>query len=334
MNLKTHRQYIVLALILAIGALLFFSLKGFINAFLGAILFYVLLKPWMIFLVYKKSWNASLAASLLMLLSFLVILLPVALVSMLMYGKIKELVVHSDEVSAHFLALLSDVEKWFNVPLPIGDLMQKSVGFVQNLAGGILNESASTLGAMVMMYFFLFFLLIRVRILEKELMRWMPFSRNSSIQFGNELVSMTHSAAIGIPVIAIIQGLFAWLAFLIAGMNETFFWASITALVSVVPVVGTALVWIPASIFLLAEGHTWQAIFLMTYGAVVLSNIDNVVRFFIQKKFADVHPVITMLGVVVGLHYFGLPGILFGPLLISWFLLLVKKYQEEFIGRR
>jgi predicted PurR-regulated permease PerM len=329
--LKKHRQYIVLSLLIGLGLLLFFSLKGFINAFLGAVLFYVLLKNWMTYLVYKRKWSINISATILMLLSFFIILLPIGLTSLLMYSKVKELIVHSDELTATFLQVTHRAEDYIGMKLLTPELLKKSSGYIQNFAAGLLNESATAMGTLGMMYFFLYFLLTNVRKLEKQILTIMPFSRKTSIEFGSELVSMTYSSAVGIPVIAIVQGLFAYVAYLIAGLPEPLFWASITALVSVVPVVGTAMIWVPAGIYMLAIGHSWQGVFLFVFGGVILSNVDNVVRFFIQKKFSDVHPVVTLLGVIVGLHYFGLPGILFGPLMISWFILLAKKYQEEFI---
>lgn len=328
---NNHRQYIVLAVIIALGVLLFFSLKVFINAFLGAVIFYVLFRPLMINLVFVRKWKLSLAATTVMMISFFIVLLPIVLTTTLLYSKVKELIVHSDALMATLSSVLHTVEDKVGVKLLTPDVLKKVSGFLQAFIPQLLNRSASALGTMAMMYFFLYFLLTNVRELEKELMRIMPFKRPTNIQFGQELVSMTYSSSIGIPVIAVVQGVFAFFAYLIAGVPEPFFWACITALVSVIPVVGTALIWIPMGVYLIANGMTWQAVFIFLFGTLALSNLDNLVRFFIQKKYSDVHPIITILGVIFGLDYFGLAGILFGPLLIAWFLLLVKKYREEFV---
>ncbi|HAP00795.1 MAG TPA: hypothetical protein DCQ93_02610 [Bacteroidetes bacterium] len=100
---------------------------------------------------------------------------------------------------------------------------------------------------------------------------------------------------------------------------------------SIIPVVGAGLIWIPAGLYLLSTAEPWRGIGILIYGAVVISLIDNVFRFFFAKWFADVHPVITILGVIVGLQWFGLPGLVFGPLLISYFFLLLKIYKKEFV---
>jgi len=104
----------------------------------------------------------------------------------------------------------------------------------------------------------------------------------------------------------------------------------ITGFCALVPVIGTGLVWVPSAGYLLITGHTWQGIFVVLYGGIVLGSLDNVVRFVLAKKMADVHPVVTVLGVIIGLQYFGFLGLIFGPLLISYFIILLKIYYVEY----
>ncbi|MBA3706212.1 MAG: AI-2E family transporter, partial [Bacteroidetes bacterium] len=80
----------------------------------------------------------------------------------------------------------------------------------------------------------------------------------------------------------------------------------------------------------LSVGESWQGIGILIYGALVITNIDNVFRFMIQKKLADIHPLITVFGVIMGLNWFGLPGLIFGPILISYFLIMIKIYRIEY----
>jgi len=104
----------------------------------------------------------------------------------------------------------------------------------------------------------------------------------------------------------------------------------VTGFASVIPIVGTGLVWVPAGIYMLVIGQTWQGIFILIWGGVVLSSMDNVVRFLLAKRMADVHPIVTVLGVILGLHYFGITGLIFGPLLISYFIILLRIYYQEY----
>ncbi len=99
---------------------------------------------------------------------------------------------------------------------------------------------------------------------------------------------------------------------------------------SFIPFVGSALVWFPAGIILASSGAYWQGIAILIYGIVVIINVDNVFRFILQKKIADIHPLVTVFGVIIGLKWFGIPGIIFGPLLISYFLIMIKIYRAEY----
>ncbi|HPZ86707.1 MAG TPA: AI-2E family transporter, partial [Flavihumibacter sp.] len=158
----------------------------------------------------------------------------------------------------------------------------------------------------------------------------LPFPRNRIELFGRELVAQTISNAFAVPLIGIVQGTLAYFAYRFAGLPEPGFWAVITGLSSIVPVVGTALVWVPAAVYLIATGQVWPGVGLIAFGAVVLSSADNIIRFLLAKKMADTHPIVTVLGVVMGLKFFNLPGLIFGPLLISYFLILLKIYYWEF----
>ena len=104
-----------------------------------------------------------------------------------------------------------------------------------------------------------------------------------------------------------------------------------TSFFGLIPVVGTAGVWLPLSVNLLIGGHIWQGLILIIYGALIISSVDNVVRMVFLKKQANVHPLITLFGVILGMSLFGFWEIVFGPLIISGFFLLVKIYKIEFL---
>ena len=97
-----------------------------------------------------------------------------------------------------------------------------------------------------------------------------------------------------------------------------------------IPVVGAALAYVPVAILFFANGMNIKGIIMLAYGFGVISTVDSVFRFWLQKKIGDVHPLITGFGVIIGLNLFGFIGLIFGPILISLFLLLIKIYANEF----
>jgi predicted PurR-regulated permease PerM len=104
----------------------------------------------------------------------------------------------------------------------------------------------------------------------------------------------------------------------------------VTAVVSVLPVFGSALVWFPGAVALAAQGRYAAAASLAAIGALVASNIDNVMRPLVNRRVSNLHPMVTLVGAFAGVGMLGLPGILLGPLAITYFLELVVLYRREY----
>ena len=116
----------------------------------------------------------------------------------------------------------------------------------------------------------------------------------------------------------------------IFGVKEFVLMGVLTAICSMIPVVGSMLIYLPLGVYQLAIGNTTNGIFLLLWGFVLIGSVDNIARFMLQKKMANMHPLITLFGVFIGVNMFGFMGIIFGPVLLSMFLLLVKIYVDEF----
>src|SRR4030095_12017310 len=128
---------------------------------------------------------------------------------------------------------------------------------------------------------------------------------------------MVKANALGIPLISIIQGLTATLGYFIFGVKEFALWGFVTGVFAFFPIVGTMVVWVPLVLYTYATGTTWQATGLLLYSVIVTGNVDYLARVTLLKKMGNVHPVLTILGVIVGLGLFGFIGLIFGPLLVT-----------------
>lgn len=331
-NTPDHKvnRLIFLVFILIIGTFLIYSLMAFFTAFLAAIMFYVLSKKPVEWLVKQKNWRRSWVAILVILSSFFIILLPITILGTMMYQEIALVATNFSSVTEPLNQFDNFLKKEFQVSLLSAQNVSKLQVYVTNFVSSALTQGVNLFSSIIMMYFFLYFMIMNAGRMEAALYLFLPFKRSQVALFGRELRAQTFSNAVGLPLIAVIQGLFAYVAFLITGMTDPGFWAVVAGFASVIPIVGTGLVWIPAGTYMLITGQNWQGIFLLIWGAVVLSSMDNVVRFLLAKKMADVHPVITVLGVIIGLHYFGITGLIFGPLLISYFIILLRIYYQEY----
>lgn len=330
--LQDHKinRYFFLAFILCIGVFLIYSLSAFTTAFLAAIMFYVLSKQPVNWLVSKRKWSKSAAATLVILLSFFIILLPVSLMVAMLYKKVLVVSQNTHLIIAPLKQLDLQIRAQYHFTLLSEQNLSQIQPLISNFITSILNQGLNLLSSIAMMYFLLYFMILNVNRMEAAILLYLPFKREKICIFGAELKAETFSNAVGVPLIGIAQGLFAYAGFLFTGVPESGFWAILTGFASILPIVGTGLIWLPIAIYQLVEGNTWQAIVLALWGILFLGTIDNVLRFVLAKKMADVHPIVTVLGVIMGLQYFGITGLIFGPLIISYFIILLKMYYTEY----
>ncbi|PQB04896.1 AI-2E family transporter [Aureitalea marina] len=323
------QQLLVLLLIAIFGGLIFWELLPYLSGVLGAITLYVLMRGPMVRLV-KRGWGRNFTATILCILSFFVILLPLSGVFAMLGSKVAKAVQNSERVISIFQKNLNEVETYLGIPLgsdlDIGAITSWLTSNLQSVAGGTFNAIL----AVGLMYFILFYLLTERAFRRSPIFSSLPFSKENMELISEEIQAMVKSNAIGIPLVAIIQGIFALIGFLIFGTDEPFFWAVIVTIGSTIPYVGTAIGIVPVFIISLSAGDNFAAWGVLIYGIVVVGTSDNLVRLYLLKKLDDVHPLITLVGIVVGVPLFGFIGLIFGPLMISLFLLLLKIYHKEY----
>jgi len=331
--MKENKRIYTLAIIVLLGVFLTWSLIGFLTSFLSALIIYILCKPLVIVLIERWKWHKGMAAFAAMFISFIVLLGPVWTLYGLLSAKLNYALTHSEELIAGLRLTDQYVFEKSGFRILSEDMLIKIRELATTVVPEIIGATANMLATMGMMYFMLYYMLVNTGKVEDLLSNALPLKSAQSQVFAKELQSAVFSNVMGAPVLAILQGLLAGLGFWVFGLDEPWFWGVITGFMSFIPVVGTAAVWIPAGIYQLVNGTTLEGWGILIFGLVVITNVDNVVRFTLQKKFADVHPMITVLGVIVGLKWFGITGIIFGPLLISYFLLMIKMYREEYDGK-
>lgn len=324
------RQLFFIAIIIILGGVIFWQLRSLIPALLGAYTLYILLQRWMKNLTQKLKGRKSIAAIILMLFSFIIVLVPLnALVSMLT-ARILPTIQQSNDIWHSVEAAVQKFEQQFDIQIltqkNLSSLGQWGIAEVQKLIGGTFNS----LFVVLMMYFILYFMLTEGQRIEKAFYKWLPLRDKSVTLLKKHLNSLVISNAIGIPLVAIMQGLVALIGYWITGVPQPFIWFIATCVAGVIPVLGVALVYVPLSILLFVNNSPTQGVILFLYCFLLVGSVDNVFRFWLQKKIGDTHPLITLFGIIIGLNLFGFIGLIFGPILISLFLLLMTIYRQEF----
>lgn len=323
------RQVFVLLLIILMGVLIFQEILPYLSGVLGAITIYVILKKPM-----KKltdiGWYPNMAAIFLMVMSFLCIMVPVAGLAVMMGSKVQYAVDNSQKVINAGKEQLGLVESYFNInmasDIDTGAITSWLSDKLQNFAGGTFNMVIS----ITLMYFLLFFMLTNRKKLKESLFEYIPIKDENLKTIGKETNANVKANALGIPLVAIGQGLVSLIGFLIFGISDPFFWAAIVTVGSMIPFVGSALGTIPVFLLALSNGDTFQAWGILIYGIVAIGATDNVFRLYILKRLDDVHPLITLVGVLVGVPLFGFIGLIFGPLLVSLFLIILRIYKKQY----
>ena len=328
------RQIAFILIILFLGIVLLRELWFFLSAFLGAVTFYVLMRDRMFYLTEHKKWRPATAAWVLMLLSFFVILVPIGLLGNILYSKISYVVTHSGEVMESMKKVIIDLKSKIGYEIIKPETINQLGPYLAQLLPKILRVSLDTITLIASMYFILYFMLVNGRRMEDYLYEYIPLRDGNVERIGQEVKIMVTSSTIGIPLIAFIQGVVGLIGYLIIGIDEPFVWFVATCLTAMMPIVGAALVYVPLTIMLLVQGKTGQGIAMGIWGFGLIGLVDNLFRFLINKKLGNIHPLVTIFGVIVGLQLFGFIGLVFGPLLISMFLLLLRIYSNEFLHKR
>lgn len=327
---KIIRQIFVLLLIILTGSLIFREMLPYLSGVLGAITFYILLRKLMKKLVRTYNWKPALAAITLMVGSFVIILIPLSGFGIMLGNKISDAAQNSEKVIKAFKQQTGSLEKTTGININSQIDTQSVTTWLsenlQNLAGNTFNLFI----AVGLMYFMLYFMLTNRKELRKSLRDYIPMGNDSLNSIGNEVQAMVKSNAIGIPLVALAQGIIALIGFVIFGIEDPFFWFVIVTIGSMIPFIGTLIGIIPVFILTLSTGNTFQAWGILIYGLVVVGSTDNLIRLYVLKKLDNVHPLITLIGVIVGVPLFGFIGLIFGPLLVSIFMALVKIYKNEY----
>jgi predicted PurR-regulated permease PerM len=328
------RQIFFIIVIVLLGLLLFRELYTFVPAVLGAITLYILMHNWMLYLTEKKKWRKGLTVLFLMLASFLVILLPIALLVNMTSSKITYAVQHSSEIIESVKTVIGSIEQKIGRDIVSEEDISKLSPLIAQTLPKILGATFNTLTTVFFMYFILFFMLMNARSMENMIYEYIPLRDENVKLIGKEVESMVVSNAIGIPLIAVLQGVVGLIGYLILGVQEPWFWFVVTCITAMIPVVGAALAYVPLAIVFFANGQNWQGIAMLIFGFGIIGLVDNIFRFWLQKKIGNIHPLVTVFGVIIGIKLFGFIGLIFGPLLISMFILLLKIYSNEFLVKK
>jgi len=240
------------------------------------------------------------------------------------------------------------IELWFgewarNLPM-VGDLIPErevilgKLGEIAGMIGGFLLSglASATRGTVnfilqlcIMLYANYFFLRSGKETLAK-IMYLVPLESEQEDRLVARFVSVTRATLKGSLVIGVIQGTLAGLAFAVAGIEGAIFWGTIMAVLSIIPAVGAAIVWIPAVVYLFATGHVLAGVGLLVWCGVVVGSSDNILRPILVGKDTKMPDLLVLLSTLGGIAVYGALGVIIGPIIAALFLTVWELYGEAF----
>lgn len=320
---RTVASFVIMALGVAIGAAVLPFLFGLLGAPVLAVTF-APLHTWL-----RQRTGPCRAAAGVVGAGLVAVFLPAIGISLLVISELPA-VLASPDVSRIMSALATAHLGPFEFGEQLASAGTDFLGWLSRQAMALISGLTFVAINLLIAFLGLYFLLRADGSLWSAVKRYVPFSAETTERLSRRFHDLTRATILGIGATALAQGLIVGGTFALVGLGHPVLWGSVTGVVSVLPVFGSSIVWIPGTAMLLLDRRYADATILVLVGLIVASNIDNLIRPLIFRRVSNVHPLIAVVGAFAGMRVFGLLGLLLGPLALVYFIELVRAYDTDF----
>lgn len=331
-------MYLFLLLLLLASVAVFLIFKPFLTSVAVAAVFAVLLRGMNRGLRKVFFGNRPAAAALLCVMVAALIVAPVSIVIGFAVNEANGFY-HSDqsvEVVGKVAEFL-DQSPILRSAFPGGDLTDRISNSLRSVSAGAVSVLGAAYQGVVqfvlwlfVFFFTLFYFLVDGEVILRQLKRFSPLDDEQDVLLFRKFASISRAMIKGTLVVGAVQGLLAGFAFAVAGVQSPAVLGIVVALASLIPGVGTALVWVPTGVILFVSGAVWQGVFVLSFGLGVISIIDNILRPKLVGRDTEMHPLLVFFATLGGISFFGVPGLLIGPVVVSIFFALAEIYASEY----
>lgn len=329
MTANLIRQLFLLLLVSVGTVFILIKLVNYLPAILGAVTFYFLLRNWMDKLL-AKNWNTYSAAGFLLICSVLGIVLPIVGIIKMLLPKLPGAVTLSETLTGDLNAYAFTWQDRFGIQHIEVFGIWEITDFIFRKFPAIAGGSISVVVGLLIMYIILFFLLTNSGKWESYINEFLPLKSTNLKRMGERCSAIVKSNAVGIPLLALGKAALCLVGFLIFDIPNPFFWFVLVAIASIVPYLGTLIGIIPIFLLSMSNGENFQAWGILIYAIIIVGVAGQILERLMEKHIENVHPLTTLLGVIVGVPLLGVVGLIFGPLMISLFLVTIRIYHREF----
>jgi predicted PurR-regulated permease PerM len=322
------KQQRAATLILVLGIGLVYALWPFITGLIGAPVLFIVFAP--VHHRLTRRLSPGKAAAVVLVLAVVLVVAPAISFVGLIANEAQDMA--TQVIRSPVLARLRELRVGpYDIGAQIQELGSRLVSWIGSSAISAIGTATRTGIQLTITFFGLFYLLVAPKGAWSGVRPFIPFSTRNAEILRQRFHDVTISTLVGTGVTAIVQGLLVGLAFWATGLSNALFWGVVTVIFAILPVVGSGLVWGPGTVALALEGHYGLAFGLAAWGILVVGNVDNVIRPAVFRRWAQIHPFITVIGALAGINWFGLLGLLIGPLAISYFFELIRMYRAEYL---
>ncbi len=326
--LDTNHQRAALVVLL-LGFALAWALAPYATGLIGIPVLYVIFAPahqWL-----ARRMKPTLAATAVVLLGLFLIVVPGVSFAGLVVNEAQQIA--TGVVKSPLLARVAQLRiGGTDLGPELANLGRSIVSWLGTSAFNLVGTATRFALNLTIAFFGLYYLLLRPKQIWEAVRPYIPFSALNADKLQQRFHDVTISTLIGTGVTAIVQGVLVGIGFAITGLPNAVFWGVVTVIVAILPVVGSGLVWGPGVLALVLDHRYGAAVFLGLWGLLAVGGVDYVIRPWVFKRWAQIHPIVTVVGAVAGVPYFGILGLLIGPLAVSYFFELVRMYREEYLG--
>lgn len=329
---KVINRVIVMFLFAILLILSFILLKPILLAIVLGVFIAYILHPLYVPLS-KKIKNKNLSTLIFIVLICIVIAVPIWFFMPYLLKEIFDtyLYVQRTDLSGaitQIISLFLSEEMVGTVSTQVNVWVAKFFSFSMESFSGMFSDIPNLLFQISVFIFTFYFAIRDSEKIKEYISELSPLSRSTEDKFAAEFRSITNSIVFGQILTGVIQGLFLGLGLWILGVPKVFFLTIIAIIVSIIPIIGAWLVWIPASLFMIISGNVINGTILFFYGLLFVSTIDNFLRPYLISKKSNIHLFVAIIGTIGGLYTFGIVGLIIGPLVLSYVLIVVDFYRQ------
>ena len=320
----------LLALLLGALAVGFWLFRSFLQPLAFAIVIGVGFYPFYLW-VRRKVRGPNRSALLATVAVLLIFVLPASLIASAAGAQLIKTAQYLGDKQKRVMVWLGryvDVEE-LRIQDAVDNLPGQVSKFLLAAGTGLVGGLAGFAGNAILTFLILFFIFRDGEAATSNVAGMLPLGPNQAKRLLTAVRDSIVANLYGILAVGFTQGLLTGAALAVLRVPSALLLGLAAAVCSVLPIVGTALVWVPAAIYLMATGHLWKGIFLMLWGSVIVSTADNIVRPLVIGSRVELHPLLLLFALLGGLQVFGFIGIFIGPLIISLIAVLTSMLREE-----